>query len=61
MSCGFLGGVLRNQDPLKGMRQLPHVRLSGRGVTFAKGNNGLLLVEEHMRKTIVKGCENEGC
>ena len=35
MTCRFLGGVSKNQDPLKGTWRLPCVRLSGRGVIEA--------------------------
>ena len=34
MPCGFLRGVLGNRDPLKGMRWLPRIRHSGRGITI---------------------------
>ena len=33
MFCGSLGGILGNRDPLKGTRQLSHVRFSDQDMT----------------------------
>ena len=60
MLYGFLGGILGNRDPIKGMRRLPRVRPLGRGVTI------LLVLEltifkpsfEFCRLVVLINCNN---